>query len=103
MTGDYVVRKTAGLDGWYNFTMWADSTPGNYMRIRFSDSREYQVYAEWKIGNGTIWLAQDEIGSIYETSGVEHVPSVWKFYSSSRDQQVHVRIIYWKKAPPEIY
>ena len=99
ITGDYVVKKTAGMDGVYNISIWAESTPGEYVRIRLMDGQEYQVHAEWRISDGVVWLAQDEHGSRFDSPWNMRSPTIWKVYSSSRDQKVHIRITYWKKEP----
>ena len=99
ITGDYVVRKTASMDGVYNISIWAESTPGEYIRIRFTDGREYQVHAEWRISDGVVWLAQDECGSRFDSPWGMRSSTSWKVYSSSRDQKVHIRITYWEKEP----
>jgi hypothetical protein len=99
ITGDYVIRKTASMDGVYNISIWAESTPGDYIRIRFTDSREYQVHAEWRISDGVVRLAQDEYGSRFDSPWGMRSSTAWKVYSSSREQKVHIRITYWKKEP----
>ncbi|MFH2111669.1 MAG: hypothetical protein ABIJ47_10480 [Candidatus Bathyarchaeota archaeon] len=99
ITGDYMVRKTASMDGVYNISIWAESTPGEYILIRFTDGREYQVHAEWRISDGVVWLAQEEYGSIFDSPWGMRSSTAWKIYSSSRDQKAHIRITYWKTEP----
>jgi hypothetical protein len=99
VTGDYLVRMKASMDGIYNISLWAETTPGEYVRIIWTDAREYSVRAEWRISEGVVWLAQDEHGSRFESPWEARASAVWKVYSSSRDQRVHIRITYWKKYP----
>ena len=99
ITGDYMVKKTASMDGVYNISIWAESTPGEYIRIRFTDGLEYNVHAEWRISDGEVWLAQEEYGSRFDSPWGMRSSTAWKVYSSSRDQKVHIRITYWKTEP----
>jgi hypothetical protein len=98
-TGDYMIWKKASMDGIYNISLWAESTPGEYIRIIFSDAYEHNVRAEWRISDGVVYLAQDEYGSRFESPWESRASTIWKVYSSSRDQKIHIRITYWKKYP----
>ena len=54
------------MDGIYNISLWADSTPGYHIRIIFSEN-DRNVRAEWRISEGVIRLAQDEYGSRFDS------------------------------------
>jgi len=98
VTGDFLITKKASMDGIYNISLWADSTPGEHIRIIFSEN-DRNVRAEWKISEGVVRLAQDEYGSRFDSPWEARASTVWKIYSSSRDQKVYIRITYWKSYP----
>jgi hypothetical protein len=95
VTGMYVIEKYAEFDGVYNLSIWVDSKVDKYMLIRvlYSGGSFPILLDEWRITElpyNTIWSGR------YPTA---RGPTDWKIYSSSRDQNVHVRIQYISKYP----
>jgi hypothetical protein len=101
----YMIEKHADMNGIYNTSIWADSTEGENILIRclyrgptYRGTTE-TLLREWRIFNGVIQSAQDEYRLPYNTYQSARVPTVWKIYSSSRDQKVHIRIQYLEEYP----
>ena len=92
----YKVEKRVNLNGVYNTSIWTDSAAGESCLIRCLSRGPVrdQIYEELRITDGVIRYPPDEIGLHYSVSGPDRGSFIWRIYSNSRDQKVHIRIQY---------
>jgi len=101
ITDMYMVEKTTDTNGVYNLTIWADSTAGGNILIRwiYRGPKWDVINQEWLITDGVIRCPPDEYGLHYSSYWSTRASAVWRIYSNSRDQKVHIRIQYLKEVP----